>query len=78
MQIIYNSQFNKMNVFVNDKSYIVSENIALNILLEEIKISNTKGVAVAINNKVIPKTQWKDFIINEDDNILIIKATQGG
>ena len=70
--------FNDMKVTVNNKSYEVEENIALNILLAEIKILSTKGIAVAVNNSVVPRTQWTKHIINENDNILIIKATQGG
>ena len=37
-----------------------------------------KGVAVAVNNRVVPRDKWDSFIIRENDNILIIKATQGG
>jgi sulfur carrier protein len=36
------------------------------------------GVAVAINNTVIPKKNWHTTLLNQNDNILIIKATQGG
>ena len=68
----------KMNVLVNSKSYKVADNITLNLLLEEIKISNTKGTAIAVNNSVVPKVQWEKYIIKNNDNILIIKATQGG
>lgn len=37
-----------------------------------------KGVAVALNNKVISKTEWGIKKILHKDNVLIIKATQGG
>ncbi len=36
------------------------------------------GIAVAINNTVIPKPSWNTHFLNETDNILIISATQGG
>ncbi|MBP4140795.1 sulfur carrier protein ThiS [Flavobacterium sp. P4023] len=36
------------------------------------------GIAVAINNIVIPKSNWNSHIIQETDEILIISATQGG
>lgn len=38
----------------------------------------TKGIAVAINQHVIPKDQWADTPLQEHDQILIISATQGG
>lgn len=37
-----------------------------------------KGIAVAINNKVVPKSEWETMIISQNDTVLIIKATQGG
>lgn len=36
------------------------------------------GIAVAINNTVIPKSNWNDHPISQSDEILIISATQGG
>jgi len=38
----------------------------------------TKGIAVALNNQVIPKNSWSDQLLNDNDSILIITATQGG
>lgn len=37
-----------------------------------------KGIALAINDIVVPKNNWSETIISESDNILIITATQGG
>lgn len=39
---------------------------------------NLRGVAVAINQKVIPAKAFADTYLQEGDSILIIKATQGG
>lgn len=36
------------------------------------------GIAVAINSNVIPKSNWKNHLLSETDDILIISATQGG
>jgi sulfur carrier protein len=36
------------------------------------------GIAFAINNSVIPKTDWATTALSETDAILIITATQGG
>ena len=37
-----------------------------------------KGLAVAISSRVVPKTEWADTAISDGDEVLIIKATQGG
>lgn len=37
-----------------------------------------KGIAVALNDQVIPRSQWSETIITDHADILIITATQGG
>jgi len=37
-----------------------------------------KGIAVALNNRIIPQSFWAETILNNNDSILIITATQGG
>ena len=37
-----------------------------------------KGIAVALNNRIIPQSFWAETILNDNDSILIITATQGG
>ena len=47
--------------------------------LLDLEIPNKQnGIAVAINNTVIPKSNWNSHQITETDDILIISATQGG
>ena len=36
------------------------------------------GIAVAINESIVPKTEWAKTYLKSNDNLLIIKATQGG
>lgn len=42
------------------------------------KLKQTKGIAVALNNQVIPKDLWDTTSLSQNDTILIITATQGG
>jgi sulfur carrier protein len=37
-----------------------------------------KGIAVALNNRIIPQALWAETILTDKDSILIITATQGG
>jgi sulfur carrier protein len=37
-----------------------------------------KGIAVALNNRIIPLSIWAETILNNNDSVLIITATQGG
>ena len=38
----------------------------------------TQGVAVAANNRMIPRTEWADYALSEGISIVIIKAACGG
>ena len=66
------------NIFINNQSYSLKKDSSLFTALEQNGIQNQKGIAVAVNNSVIPKSEWQNKILNENDKITIIRATQGG
>ena len=66
-----------MKILINrEEQDTTSENLFL--LLQENSFLDKKGFAVALNNTVIPKSDWEKTKLSENDNILIITATQGG
>ncbi len=68
-----------MKVILNDTP--IELDPAKTTLLQAIShsgISDFKGLAVAVNDTVIPRTNWESFLLNENDTITIIRATQGG
>ncbi len=36
------------------------------------------GIAVALNDEVVPRTDWKTTIVREADRIEVLTAVQGG
>lgn len=67
-----------MEITLNDKTQLVSENTSLYEIVFSQLGYQQKGVAVAVNETVIPKSHWENHLIKANDHILIIKATQGG
>ena len=65
-------------VFINNKSCMLDADASLVAALKQNGVHNQKGIAVAVNNSVIPKSEWQNKILNENDKITIIRATQGG
>jgi sulfur carrier protein len=62
----------------NQTKQFATDSLTVQALLDlEIPIKQN-GIAVAINNTVIPKSNWNLHPIQETDDILIISATQGG
>ncbi len=37
-----------------------------------------KGIAVALNNCIIPQSAWSETFLKDNDSVLIITAAQGG
>ncbi|MFV8336985.1 sulfur carrier protein ThiS [Flavobacterium sp. RSP29] len=62
----------------NQKKQFVTDSLTVQALLDLEIPFKQNGIAVAINNTVIPKSNWNSHPIQETDDILIISATQGG
>jgi sulfur carrier protein len=67
-----------MVITINGQLTEVSDISGIGHILELQNIGHSQGIAVAINNTVVPRDQWAITEIKENDHILIIKATQGG
>ena len=67
-----------MQVKINQELKNVSNNTTVGILLKDMGYDTGDGIAVAVNDEVIPKNQWTERELNEDDDITLIRATQGG
>jgi sulfur carrier protein len=73
-------KFPGMDILINEqlKSFPDHDRISADELVSLSYPASQNGIALAIGDKVIPKTQWKETFISAEDKILIFKATQGG
>ncbi len=67
-----------MEVSVNQQHYSVPQQCNVQALLCDVLSQSTHGLAVAVNQTIVPKTQWETHLLLPGDEIIIIKATQGG
>jgi sulfur carrier protein len=67
-----------MHVYVNGVDRIVTGGTGLMSLLEEMALVGRHGLAVAVNDEVVPRAHWADRGLQECDRILVIQASQGG
>ncbi len=67
-----------MNISLNEKEVSIDKQISLEELFNQYDIKATKGVAVAVNEMIIPKKEWSSYNLRDNDKILVITATQGG
>ena len=67
-----------MNIIINEKPYRIKNGATIDEALKEAQIENRFGIAVAVNNVVIPKALWEDTPLYPHDQITIINAIFGG
>ena len=67
----------KIQVFINGKKkFLLGKNKSTS-LLKDLNIDND-GIAIEINYSVIPKSQYEDTIIKNNDKMEIVQFIGGG
>jgi len=66
-----------ITVKVNQKEHQIAPATTVSSLIEKLNVQ-TNGIAIAVNNQVVKKTDWSLQKLQQNDVILIIKSTQGG
>lgn len=67
-----------MEITINGELRRIQENDTIQALLESLDVRRTDGLAVALNDRVVRKTEFSITKIEPGDRIEIIRATQGG
>jgi sulfur carrier protein len=67
-----------MVCYVNDLPQPVPPAGTLLQVLSALRLTEARGVAVALNNTVVPRAAWADYAVQANDRITVIRATQGG
>ena len=66
-----------MKIKVNNKETELTLGNNIASLAQQLELPE-QGVAVALNNRMIPRSQWAEQEIKEGDSLVIIKAACGG
>ena len=67
-----------MQITINKQNYQFEENISLEKAIETLELKETNGIALALNEEIIPRSEWQKTILFDDDKIIIIGAVAGG
>lgn len=67
-----------MVLYVNDERVEFSGPANIESLLESRSLYGAGGIAVAVDDQVVPRAHWPQFKLEEGARIVIITATQGG
>lgn len=67
-----------MEVTINNQNYLLKEACSIEQMLAAVISTETNGLAIAVNQTIISKSLWDTYLLNPGDQIILIKATQGG
>ena len=67
-----------MTIMLNNKPQEIADHLSLAKALHTLEIHSLNGVAVAVNNTVIPKKEWDTHQLQPNDILVLIRASQGG
>lgn len=66
-----------MEITVNNQKQILNEGESLIEVLAMSAVT-PQGLAIAVNNTIVPKAEWPTYILKPNDKVVLIKAAQGG
>ena len=67
-----------MNILINQQSRDIPDQCSLEHLLTQVLGIPVAGLAVAVDQTVIPNTDWPAYFLKPADKVMLIRATQGG
>lgn len=67
-----------MEITINQQHHQLEEGCSIAQMLTLVLSGEAKGIAVAVNQTIVTRSSWPDHLLLEHDQVMIIKATQGG
>jgi sulfur carrier protein len=66
-----------MNILLNGEPQNVPENITASQLLDSLQLTG-KRLAMEVNQEIVPRSQFAEFVLKADDRVEIVHAIGGG
>ena len=66
-----------MQITLNDKLMSVSSPCPLSQLLQQLQVRQ-KGTALAVNGQIIPTGSWPEYLLQENDEVVVFQVIAGG
>jgi sulfur carrier protein len=65
-------------IYLNDQPLALPGPATLTSVIAGLGLSDRKGIAAAVNGEVVPRAAWATRMLEEQDRVIVIRATQGG
>ncbi|HEU5079949.1 MAG TPA: sulfur carrier protein ThiS [Opitutaceae bacterium] len=67
-----------ITVRINDQPRTFDSDVTVLGALRELGLAERRGIAVALDDAVVTRSQWETRTLSDGQRLLIIQATQGG
>ena len=67
-----------IEVNINQQKFEFPDSGTLADVLPLLQIRQADGIAIALNETVIPRGEWEGHVLRAQDRVFVIRATQGG
>ena len=67
-----------IEVSINQQPFSFPDSGTLADVLPLLQILQADGIAIALNEIVIPRGEWERHVLQAEDRVFVIRATQGG
>ncbi len=67
-----------LSLTVNGQLHQIDSSSLMELLASEGVAPDARGVAVAVNDRVVTRSRWAEHTLSEGDRVEIVRATQGG
>ena len=67
-----------MQISINNNSTDIQSATNVSHLIHHLLALNPAGMAMAINDSIVPRHLWEETLLQENDKVLVIKACSGG
>jgi sulfur carrier protein len=67
-----------MEITVNNQPLKLDAPSSVSQLLSAVLQISPTGIAIAVNRAIVSKSDWQEYVLQPGDQVVLIKATQGG
>lgn len=67
-----------MKIIVNGEWKEIDDESRVSDLISQLEIADHRGVAIAVDEEVVPKSAWSTTRLAEGKRIEVVRAVQGG
>jgi sulfur carrier protein len=67
-----------MRLTVNGQHRDLDDGATVSDVVNALAPDAVRGIAVAVNAEVVPRTRWPQTVLRADDSVEVLTAVQGG